>query len=138
MTFLLTLLGSTWLEMWDHKFKSKSGHAPKVMFMAKNPKTADPEHFRKLGKLSYKKRPVAQRSPEYFRELALKGAAKRKQQPGFRKQMARLNSLRKTGTVACRHCGGPISSGNKTEFCRKCQRRLGLPALRKMTVAGKD
>ena len=105
--------------------------------MAKK-KRLDKEHFRELGRLSYKKRAAELRDPEHFRELGRKSAEARRSGIGdeaFREQMAGLNSLRTKGTEPCRHCGGRLGKNNKSGFCRECQRGLGLPELRRITVA---
>jgi len=32
----------------------------------------------------------------------------------------------------CQHCGRTLTRGNKSGFCRNCQRSVGLPTLRKL------
>lgn len=32
----------------------------------------------------------------------------------------------------CLHCGRPLTRGNKSGFCRICQRTVGLPTLQKL------
>ncbi len=81
-------------------------------------------------------------SPEEKAVITAAAARKKRTAAGYVRDVAVDQAIQDLGEMAnklplpprraCLHCGRLLAKGNKSDFCRLCQRTTGLPTLRKL------